>query len=104
MSALLFIDTNLFLDFYRRRGSGTSLSMLKHFDGNLGRIITTLEVEMEYKKNRQSVILLSLNLIKKPDDNPNIEVPDFLSESQLNTSLINARKNLIRQLIIKLQN
>ena len=94
MPALLFIDTNIYLDFYRRRGSGTSLSMLKHFDGNLGRIIVTSEVEMEYKKNRQGVILLSLNLIRKPDDIPSIEVPDFLRESQLNTSLTKARKKL----------
>ena len=50
MSALLFIDTNIYLDFYRFSGSGTPLSMLKHFDGNLDRIITTTEVEMEYKK------------------------------------------------------
>ncbi len=97
MSALLFIDTNIYLDFYRVRGSGTSLSMLKHFAGNLDRIITTTEVEMEYKKNRQSVILLSLNSIK-PGDIGNIIVPDFLKESQLNTSLINTRKQLVQKI------
>ena len=97
MSALLFIDTNIYLDFYRVRGSGTSLSMLKHFDGNLDRIITTTEIEMEYKKNRQGVILLSLNSIK-PSDIGNIIVPDFLKESQLNTSLIKTRKQLVQKI------
>ncbi len=103
MPALLFIDTNIYLDFYRRRGSGTSLSMLKHFDGNLGRIITTMEVEMEYKKNRQSVILLSLNSSKKPADRPSIEVPDFLRESQLNTSLTKAREQLNKTISQKIE-
>ena len=50
MPALLFIDTNIYLDFYRRRGPGNPLSTLTHFDGNFDRIITTTEVEMEYKK------------------------------------------------------
>ncbi len=97
MSTLLFIDTNIYLDFYRFRGSGTSLSMLKHFDGNLDRIITTTEVEMEYKKNRQNVILLSLNSIK-PADIGNIVVPDFLKESQLNISIIKTRNQLTRKI------
>jgi len=96
-AALLFIDTNIYLDFYRVRGSGTSLSMLKHFDGNLDRIITTTEVEMEYKKNRQGVILASLNSIKQPDTT-SIVVPDFLKESQLNINLIKTRKQLIQKI------
>jgi len=102
MPALLFIDTNICLDFYRFRGSGTSLSMLKYFDGNLDRIITTTEVEMEYKKNRQGVILTSLNSIKS-DNISNISVPDFLKESQLNASIIKTQKQLVIK-IDKLRN
>jgi predicted nucleic acid-binding protein len=51
MAALIFIDTNIYLDFYRYRGgSDTSFSILKHFDENHDRIIITSEIEMEYKK------------------------------------------------------
>ena len=59
MSVLVFIDTNIYLDFYRVRGTDATLSILKHFDENHDRIITTSEVEMEYKKNRQRVTLIN---------------------------------------------
>lgn len=32
--ALMFIDTNIFLDFYRLRGDTGGLSLLKHVDDN----------------------------------------------------------------------
>jgi hypothetical protein len=98
MAALLFIDTNIYLDFYRRQGSGTSLSMLRHFDGNFSRIIVTSQVEMEYKKNRQGVILKSVNSIKRPDDVSDIIVPDYLRESRLNQSLKNTRAQLLKRI------
>lgn len=63
MSSLVFIDTNIYLDFYRY-GNDVSLSLLDHVDKNHDRIITTAEVEMEYKKNRQKVILDALSTIK----------------------------------------
>ena len=53
---LVFVDTNILLDFYRfRRESG--LVLLQRFDKIHDRLITTYQVEMEFKKNRQRVIL-----------------------------------------------
>jgi hypothetical protein len=49
---LIFIDTNILLDFYRVRGREGDLSILDHIDENHDLIITTSQVEMEFKKNR----------------------------------------------------
>ena len=46
---LLFIDTNIFLDFYRQVGRESNLSILKHLRPHHDRIITTRQVEMEFK-------------------------------------------------------
>jgi len=96
MASLAFIDTNIYLDFYRVRGSDASLSILKHFDDNHDRIITTAEVEMEYKKNRQKVIIEALKLIK-PQDSGGLVVPAFLQESQANQTIRRTREQLSKQ-------
>lgn len=46
---LLFIDTNILLDFYRQVGRESNLSILKHLRPHHDRIITTRQVEMEFK-------------------------------------------------------
>ena len=46
---LLFIDTNIFLVFYRQVGRESNLSILKHLRPHHDRIITTRQVEMEFK-------------------------------------------------------
>jgi len=97
MSILIFIDTNIYLDFYRVRGTDATLSLLKHFDANRDRIITTSEVEMEYKKNRQRVILESLGNLKQPDFS-NLTVPAFFRESKRNKSIIGTQKSLSEQI------
>lgn len=67
MSALVFIDTNIILDFYRVRGREGGLSIIDHIDNNHERIITTEQVEMEYKKNRQAVIIQAYKEQKTPE-------------------------------------
>lgn len=81
MDKLIFIDTNIFLDFYRVRGGETALSLLNHIDVHHDKIITSSQVEMEYKKNRQRVILQSLNMIRTPDWG-GLTAPAFLSEAK----------------------
>ncbi len=54
---LMFVDTNIFLDFYRIQKSDVSLNYLKKLDTLKEKLILTEQVEMEYKKNRQGVIL-----------------------------------------------
>lgn len=97
MATLVFIDTNIYLDFYRVRGGDASLSILQHFDSNHDRIITTSEVEMEYKKNRQRVILDSLKNIGYQDLKA-LVVPAFLQESNLNRNIKRTQGELSKQI------
>ncbi|WP_195761165.1 PIN-like domain-containing protein [Burkholderia pseudomallei] len=53
---LLFIDTNIWLDFYRARNEAY-LGLLPRLETLSNRIIVTHQLESEYKRNRQSVIL-----------------------------------------------
>ena len=52
-----FIDTNIFLDFYRVRKSKISLNHLDLIKKNNEKIIFTRQIEMEFKKTRQRVLL-----------------------------------------------
>lgn len=47
---LLFVDTNVLLDFYRANNNA-GVALLAKLDGLHDCIITTCQVEMEFKKN-----------------------------------------------------
>ena len=53
---LLFIDTNIRLDFYRVRNE-TGLKLLAHTERLSDRLIVTYQLEGEFKRNRQAAIL-----------------------------------------------
>ena len=76
---LLFVDTNIFLDFYRAR-TDAGVSLLTKLDTLHSQIITNYQVEMEFKKNRQKVILEGLNLLKSPE--AAITPPAFLADAK----------------------
>lgn len=96
MDALIFIDTNIFLDFYRVRGGDEKLNLLKRVDDHHDRIITTAQVEMEYKKNRQLVILESLSRFKTPDWG-GLTPPAFLSDAQPATAIAKSKSEISSQ-------
>lgn len=79
---LVFIDTNIFLDFYRLRGREKSLSILGHVAEHQDRFIITSQVEMEFKKNRQRVIRESYERIRPPSFDDLVQLPAFLSDSK----------------------
>lgn len=60
---LLFVDTNIWLDFYRSQNEAY-IGLLEKVEGIKERIIVTHQLETEYKKNRQQVILNSIKLLK----------------------------------------
>lgn len=60
---LIFIDTNIFLDFYRVE-SEASLSLLRHVESVPEGLITTDQVEMEFPHNHQRVISIALQSLK----------------------------------------
>ena len=76
---LLFVDTNILLDFYRSQNDA-GLSLLGHLDALYDRLITTFQVEMEFKKNRHNVIAESFRALKAPD--AAITPPAFLKEAK----------------------
>lgn len=98
---LIFIDANIYLDFYRARERSFELAMIKHIDANHDKIITTDQVLMEYKKNRQKVILETLAAIQEPKID--IAIPPFLTDSP-KIKMINERKGEIEKHIKYLQN
>ncbi len=75
---LLFIDTNIYLDFYRTR-SDTAMSMLNHIEALQPILIMNYQVEMEFKKNRQKVIVDAFKSLKTPDK---LHRPGVLSDDR----------------------
>lgn len=99
-ASLLFIDTNIFLDFYRVRSREAGLSILKHIDDNHAHLIMTSQVEMEFQKNRQTVILEAHRGIKPSDGG--LAIPSILAESKQSRALRRTQKG-IQDLSIKLR-
>lgn len=77
---LLFIDTNILLDFYRQPISNAGLSLLRRVGDHHAAIITGEQVEMEFKKQRHATIVDAREKMKIPSlDFP---IPAFLSGSE----------------------
>ena len=83
MTKLLFVDTNIYLDFYRIR-TDVNTDFLGHMEAIKDRLIVTDQVEMEYKKNRQKAILEGMNELKPPTK---ISVPSVLRQDRLSEGL-----------------
>ncbi|HEV2397499.1 MAG TPA: PIN domain-containing protein [Candidatus Sulfotelmatobacter sp.] len=70
---LLFIDTNIWLDFYRARNE-TTLKLLTHAEALSGQLIVTYQLESEFKKNRQVAIIEGMQELKAPQQIPRIGI------------------------------
>jgi len=101
LDALIFIDTNIFLDFYRIRKSNVSLKYLEKIENHKDLIITSNQIEMEFKKNRQSVILESILQVKKIT-NDDVNVPVILADAKA-VEMIKKSKMAISKRQIKLK-
>jgi hypothetical protein len=60
---LLFVDTNIWLDFYRAQNEAY-IGLLDKVETLSSKIIVTHQLETEFKKNRQQVILKSVKLLQ----------------------------------------
>lgn len=96
MDALLFIDTNILLDFYRERKSDVSVKFLEQMEACKDRLILSSQVEMEYKKSRQIVILESLGKFGNPDWGK-LTTPALVSESQAADMIKKSQKEITKQ-------
>jgi hypothetical protein len=94
LKKILFIDTNIWLDFYRSRNDA-GLALLKHAEAVADKIIVTYQLETEFKKNRQVAILEGMQELKPPGQIPR---PGIFSDAQdvkiLNKSLKEAEKRV----------
>lgn len=95
LDALIFVDTNIFLDFYRTRRSDVSMSYIARLEDCKARLILGSQVEMEFKKNRQKVILETINTFKKPDWGK-LTPPALFADAKA-TQMIDERKNDIER-------
>lgn len=75
---LLFVDANIWLDFYRAR-TEAGLSLLKHLEAVSEKIILSYQLEMEFKKNRQTAIFEGMQELKPPQ---NIARPGLFSDAK----------------------
>jgi hypothetical protein len=94
LKKLLFVDTNIWLDFYRTRNEA-GLALLKHVEAVSNKIIVTYQLESEYKKNRQAAILEGMQELKPPGQIPRPGIfSDAKSTQVLNKSLKEAEKRV----------
>jgi len=80
---LLFVDTNIWLDFYRARNE-TGLALLTHAESVATKIIVTYQLESEFKKNRQTAILEGMQELKAPAQ---ISRPGIFSDAKASALL-----------------
>src|SRR3546814_912450 len=94
ISKVLFVDTNIWLDFYRSRNDA-SMGLLQHLEQVAERVVVTYQIEAEYKKNRQVAILEGMQDLKPPQQIPR---PALFSDAQasavLNKHLKEAEKRV----------
>jgi len=94
MKKLLFVDSNIYLDFYRVR-TEAGLSLLDHLDAIPEKLIVTSQIEMEFKKHRQGAILETITSLKPM---PQMPRPGLLSKDKsmqgLQTDLKNTQKRI----------
>lgn len=88
--SLLFVDTNIWLDFYRAR-TEAGLQLLNHLDSIRGQIIGTCQVEMEYKKNRQIAMIEGISTLKSPEAIPR---PGLFSDAKAVKAIQAAQKQV----------
>ncbi|MBO6184189.1 MAG: DUF4935 domain-containing protein [Chryseobacterium sp.] len=65
IDALIFIDTNIFLDFYRMPSEKVSIQILDKIIEHKDIIISTTQLEMEFKNNRFGVLKSMLDEFNK---------------------------------------
>lgn len=75
---LIFVDTNIYLDFYRVSGESAKRQM-EALERHKDSLIVSEQVRMEFLKNRQKVILKAFEAIKKPTKTT---VPQIIAESE----------------------
>ena len=96
LDTIMFVDTNVLLYFYRIKKSDVSKKYLEQLEACKDRLILGSQVEMEYKKNRQRVIVEAMNAFSGPDWS-RLTPPALVAELQATKTLEKHRKQLVTQ-------
>jgi hypothetical protein len=96
LDALIFIDTNILLDFYRIRKSDISLKYLHEIEAHKEKLILTNQVEMEFRKNRQKVILEALGEVNKISTG-GLSIPTVLFDAKPVEMIKKSQKSIASQ-------
>lgn len=96
LDALIFIDTNILLDFYRIRKTDISLKYLLEIEKHKSALILTSQVEMEFRKNRQKVIMEAYQELNKIQPG-NISFPTILFDAKPVGMIQKAQKQITSQ-------
>ena len=91
---LVFVDTNILLDFYRLGGESAK-RQLEALERHKDLIITSEQIRMEFLKNRQKVIVDSISQLKMP---AKPSLPPLLAEYQPAKMLLKHRENADKNL------
>jgi len=98
---LLFIDTNIWLDFYRARNE-ISLELLTKIEKAADRIIVTYQLESEFKKNRQAAIFEGMKELKAPPQIPRLGVFSDAKASKLMAKNLKETEKRVRELKVRM--
>ena len=82
MKKLLFVDTNIWLDFYRARNEA-GRGLLNHLEEISDDIIVTYQLESEFKTNRQFVILQGMKDLEAPKQIQRLPIFSDARESEV---------------------
>ena len=100
---LLFVDTNIWLDFYRAQNEAY-IGLLDKVEGIATRIIVTHQLETEFKKNRQQAILKTVQLLQDhlPKKVPSVGVLAQAKQFQMVGTEIDSARSRIKKLQTRL--
>src|SRR5438876_12410663 len=100
---LLFIDTNIWLDFYRAQNEAY-MGLLNKVEGITAKVIVTHQLETEFKKNQQQVILKSVKLLGEhiPKKVPSVGVLAQAKQFKMVGKEIDSAKKRIQNLQARL--
>ena len=94
---LLFVDANIWLDFYRVRND-TGLRLLQHTEALAKHLIVTYQLENEFKRNRQGAIFEGMQELKAPQQIPRPGIFSDAAAPKMITKHLKAAEKRVKKL------
>jgi len=94
---LLFVDANIWLDFYRVRND-TGLRLLEHTEALADKLIVTYQLESEFKTNRQAAIYEGMQELKPPQQIPRPGIFSDAAAAKMMAKHVKAAETRVKKL------